>query len=83
MRKRFISIHFLNLPIKLGKKHIAYFQNNSGTVTPSSGHATRGSSVRPESALTENEECSRDSFLSTPLLSDETNPVSNFFFFCK
>ncbi|VDK77387.1 unnamed protein product [Litomosoides sigmodontis] len=49
-------------------------KNNSGTITPSSGHATRGSSVRPESTLTENEECSRDSFLSTPLLSDETNP---------
>uniref|UniRef100_A0AAF5Q2E6 Uncharacterized protein n=2 Tax=Wuchereria bancrofti TaxID=6293 RepID=A0AAF5Q2E6_WUCBA len=49
-------------------------KNNSGTVTPSSGHATRGSSVRPESVFTENEECSRDSFLSTPLLSDGTNP---------
>uniref|UniRef100_A0A0R3RWE0 Tudor domain-containing protein n=1 Tax=Elaeophora elaphi TaxID=1147741 RepID=A0A0R3RWE0_9BILA len=49
-------------------------KNNSGTVTPSSGHATRGSSVRPESALTENEECSRDSFLSTPLLSHGTSP---------
>ncbi|CAG9532793.1 unnamed protein product [Cercopithifilaria johnstoni] len=49
-------------------------KNNSGTVTPSSGHATRGSSVRPESALTENEECSQDSFLSAPYLSDETNP---------
>ncbi|KAL3997687.1 hypothetical protein ACH3XW_11940 [Acanthocheilonema viteae] len=49
-------------------------KNKSGTVTPSSGHATRGSSVRPESALTENEECSRDSFLSTPLLSEGTNP---------
>ncbi|EJW87806.1 hypothetical protein WUBG_01285 [Wuchereria bancrofti] len=51
-----------------------YPNNNSGTVTPSSGHATRGSSVRPESVFTENEECSRDSFLSTPLLSDGTNP---------
>ncbi|EJD75064.1 hypothetical protein LOAG_17716 [Loa loa] len=48
-------------------------KNNSGAVTPSSGHATRGSSVRPESIVTENE-CSRDSFLNTPLLSDGTNP---------
>ncbi|KAK6105850.1 hypothetical protein QQG55_21905 [Brugia pahangi] len=49
-------------------------KNNSGTVTPSSGHATRGSSVRPESVFAENEECSRDSFLSAPLLSDGINP---------
>ncbi|VDK67066.1 unnamed protein product [Onchocerca ochengi] len=48
-------------------------KNKSGTVTPSSGHATRGSSVRPESVLTQNEECSQDSFLNTPLLSVKSN----------
>uniref|UniRef100_A0A915Q2U5 Uncharacterized protein n=1 Tax=Setaria digitata TaxID=48799 RepID=A0A915Q2U5_9BILA len=49
---------------------------NSGTITPSSGHATRGSSVRPESVLTENEECSRDSFFATPVVSTGTNPYA-------
>ncbi|KAM3722144.1 DNA gyrase subunit [Dirofilaria immitis] len=48
-------------------------KNSSGTITPSSGHATRGSSVRPESVLTENDEYSRDSFLSTPLPSTGTD----------